>query len=398
MKKTIFFLLAISTFFFVLNSCTKEEINIEYNYYPKEDYTIISEHLNLPPSPLSYQFRLPSYAGSKVISFDADKAALGRVLFYDKNLSKDRTVSCASCHKQELAFSDDVAFSKGIENRKTERNSLALGAVFSFEEHYGGQVSTSISSSPNGSSIQFFWDNRVHSVEQQATETFANINEMGMSLPEVMARINEQPYYAPLIKAVYGSDSYFTKTEMLDAMTVFINSIGSFSSPFDRELEKIPTHKFDELASVNLNGLTTKQNLGKTLFMNNCSSCHGAINGLPAKFEANNGLSLNYEDGGIGEITGSNNDEGVFKVPVLRNILLTAPYMHDGSIATIEEVIDHYSNGIQNHSNLDPKLKQGNQAKKFNFTADEKAALIAFMESFTDYSLLNDERYSDPFE
>ena len=124
-------------FLITLSNCVKEEVKIEYSYYDKGDYEIINQYLNLPNDVVDYSLNFPGYYSSRIRNFNNGMATLGRVLFYDINLSEDRSISCASCHKQELAFSDDLAFSDGVLNRKTTRNSLALGSVFSFREYYG---------------------------------------------------------------------------------------------------------------------------------------------------------------------------------------------------------------------------------------------------------------------
>lgn len=384
-------------FVFGFISCQKEGIDVEYKYY--EDYALISEHLDLPEAPFPYKIDFPEYYRvSSNVNFNPDLATLGRVLFYDTNLSKDASISCASCHKQEIGFSDDVAFSKGVFGAETDRNSLALGSVFSFNEYYG-----SISSNR----IPFFWDNRASSVQDQSTETFANAKEMDMEMHEVIAAVKEQPYYEPLFKAAFGSlntDSRITDTNILDAIGEFINSIANVDSKFDEEMtkrlqkENATFSDRDRIAKLDFDGFSAKENLGKRLYVQNCASCHSAVNERPAKPFANNGLDTNYDDKGIGAINGSYSD-GNFKVPTLRNISLTAPYMHDGRFATLGDVIDHYSNGIQDHRNLDIDLKNfDNTPKQFNFTEEEKEALIAFFETLTDEKMLTDEKYSDPFK
>lgn len=172
---TPFVLLAVCIF---MTSCQKDdnengEDPVSYSYYTPESYAMMSQYLDIPESPLEYKLDFPDYYNTDFTLYDKDIATLGRVLFYDKNLSDDRTISCASCHKQEIAFSDDVAFSRGIAENETERNSLALGSVFSFSEYYGAE---------SFGRIPFFWDNRATTVAEQATATFANDLEMGMEM------------------------------------------------------------------------------------------------------------------------------------------------------------------------------------------------------------------------
>jgi len=393
MKLKVPFTLAV-IFLITLSNCVKEEVKIEYSYYDKDDYGIISQHLNLPNDIVNYSFTFPEYYSSRIRNFDNGMATLGRVLFYDKNLSEDRSISCASCHKQELAFSDDLAFSDGVLNRKTTRNSLALGSVFSFREYYGTMSS---------GRVPFFWDNRASTVQEQSKQTLANDVEMSMNMQEVVERVKEQAYYSPLFKnAFLGAE--ISEDNVLDAISEFINSMATFNSKYDKELENhFATYRnFNNLDEVDFPGLTAQENIGKTLYITNCGSCHGNVNGMPGEIAANNGLEMNYSDPGMGDVTSNSYDLGLFKVPTLRNIVKTAPYMHDGRFQTLEEVVEHYSDGIQTFVNLSVQLREGEQsnapARKFNFNEEEKAALIAFFNTFTDEEFLTDEKFSDPFK
>ena len=377
-----------------LSNCVKEEVKIDYSYYDQEGYEIISKYLDLPNEKVDYSIDFPDYYSSRIRSFNNGMATLGRVLFYDVNLSEDRSISCASCHKQELAFSDDLALSDGVLNRKTSRNSLALGSVFSFREYYG---------SMSVGRVPFFWDNRATTVQEQSKQTLANDLEMSMEMHEVVERVKEQPYYGPLFRNAFIHGEII-EDNILDAISEFINSMATFKSKYDDGLEAhFATYRgFNNVGEVEFAGFTAQENLGKQLYITHCGSCHGNVNGMPGQLAANNGLDLNYSDPGMGEVTKYDGDVGVFKVPTLRNITKTAPYMHDGRFQNLEEVIDHYSNGIQNFQNLSVQLREGEQIgatpKKFNFTEEEKAALLTFFDTFTDHEFLTDEKFSDPFK
>jgi len=388
MKKLNSLLVFLMVLFF-FSSCKNEKLDITYERYAPEDYAVLSKTLNIENNLEDHTFVFPQYYQSRSISFDSDLARLGRVMFYDKNLSDDRSISCASCHKQELAFADDLAFSEGVSNRVTSRNSLALGSVFNFAEYYG-DISQG--------RIPFFWDNRAASVQEQSKQTFANEREMNMPMHKVMERVEAADYYDVLFKETFG-DSEVTEDRILDAVSEFVNSMSSYRSKYDEELDKhyVETYNLNNIEGKDFSGFTNAENLGKDLYISNCGNCHGAINGFPAEVQANNGLDMTYEDQGIGDLDGSSKN-GVFKVPTLRNIELTGPYMHDGRFVTLEEVVDHYSNGVQNHPNLSSQLKQGGQVKAFNFTQNEKDALIAFLNTFTDHVMLADTKYSDPFK
>ena len=269
-------------FLITLSNCVKEEVKIEYSYYEHGDYEIISQYLNIPNDKVDYSLNFPTYYLSGNREFNDGMATLGRVLFYDKNLSEDRSISCASCHKQELAFSDDLAFSDGVLNRKTTRNSLALGSVFSFREYYG---------SMSFGRVPFFWDNRASTVQEQSKQTLANDVEMSMNMQEVVERVKEQAYYNPLFKNAFRGGE-ISEDNVLDAISEFINSMATFNSKYDKGLENhYSTYRnFNNLEEVNITGLSSQENLGKTLYIKNCGSCHGNVNGMPGQIAANNGF------------------------------------------------------------------------------------------------------------
>lgn len=379
----------------ILAASCKRDADFNYYYYEPADYALISQYLDLPDRPQDFRSELPKHLsalGLAVRPADYDKAVLGRVLFYDKNLSKDGTISCASCHKQELAFADNTRFSTGVFDRVGDRNSIALGSVLNFSAYYGTDLF-----GPSG--IPFFWDNRANTASDQNIASMTNPKEMDMSHGDIAAAVQAQPYYEPLFRMAFGS-SQVTSARVSEAIAEFVNAIGSFNSKFDQEAEKaIGYNAYSNAERNSFSGFTAAENLGKTLFLNNCASCHSTTQGRPPKMKANNGLDATTVDAGVGGITSVNSDMSMFKVPLLRNIELTAPYMHDGRFATLEEVIDHYSTGIQNHPNLSDELKAGNgQAKKLNFTAQEKESLVAFLKTLTDHELLTDKRYSNPFK
>lgn len=384
-------ILGIFIFAVLLGSCAKEGADVKFHYYDEGDYEIISKYLDIEAYPQDYTLNFPEYytRGFGGRQFDNGMATLGRVLFYDKNLSSDRTISCASCHKQEIAFSDDLPKSRGVQNRATERNSLALGSSFNFNEYYGN---------PSFGGIPFFWDNRAFTVSEQSSQTLGNPLEMDMKMHEVVARVNELEYYKPFFKKEFFGE--VSETNILRSISEFVNAIGSFDSKFDKAL----TEHFK--AKGNLNNLqdytfasySESENRGKNIYINKCATCHSSTFGAPSKVQANNGLYMTYPDEGIGHQTQKPSDVGQFKVPTLRNITMTAPYMHDGSISTLEEVIEHYSTGVKNHQNLDPELRAGNKAKKMNFSDQDKSDLLAFFYTLNDDVVMNETKFSDPFK
>ena len=291
-------------------------------------------------------------------------ATLGRVLFYDSRLSQNGSVSCASCHVQANGFSDPSRFSAGFEGGLTGRNSMGLA----FSRYYA--------------SGHAFWDERAGSFEEQALMPIQDPVEMGMTLDEVVARIDGTPFYGPLFADAFGTDEV-TPERIGKALAQFARSIVPFDTRYDEGRALQPP---GPPGQTPLSTLTESENRGMAIFFGpaRCSMCHaGDLFVLPEP--ANNGLDSTITDEGAGD--------GRFKSPSLRNIGLTAPYMHDGRFATLEEVLDHYDSGIKESPSLDPRL----DGRGLNLTEQEKADVIAFLHTLTDESLATDVRWSDPF-
>ena len=341
--------------------------------------------LNLPDSPFNYaNILLPDFFFDNDVR-DEDNtpnnnattdngATLGRVLFYDKNLSMNNTVSCASCHIQENGFSDPNALSTGFNGELTSRNSMGLANARFYE---------------NG---RFFWDERAATLEAQTLVPIQDLVEMGLTLPELEEKLTQQPYYAALFTNAFG-DENITSNRVALALSQFIRSMVSYESKFDEGLAQ--TQDIDD----NFPNFTTSENRGKQLFMSNqtrCFDCH-ATNVFVGDDARNNGLDATITDPGVGGITGNNNELGEFKVPSLRNIALTGPYMHDGRFETLEDVVEHYNSGVQNNPNLDNRLTQGNNVRRLNLSDTDKQALVDFLNTLTDNEFINDEKYASPF-
>ena len=349
--------------------------------YFDDEFKVIQAHLNLPVEVDNYTLQLPQTVGGFQVFSDNKQATLGRVLFYDKRLSVNKEVNCASCHLPEKAFTDGEQFSKGVTEERTSRNTLALGTFPSFNAYYGF------------GGTRMFWDNRVASVMEQSAETMKNPVEMGNTdLGKVADELLKEEYYRILFNNAFPNQNYLTNEEkMLTALQSFVSSIGCFNSKYDQELIKSNDRKENPFS-----GFTTEENRGKQLYNTNCANCHnlGAVAFSTGIVAANNGLDLNYSDEGVGEISHQPSEMGVFKVPMLRNIELTAPYMHDGRFATLEQVVEHYSSGIKNHPNLHENLKPGG----LNLNVSDKQALVAFLKTLTDKESLLASRYADPFK
>lgn len=309
-------------------------------------------------------------------------ATLGRVLFYDKKLSANGTVACASCHQAENGFSDPNTLSVGFNGGNTSRHSMTLINARWYQRG------------------RFFWDERSVTLEDQVLEPFQDSVEMGLTLVELDSIVTAQAYYPDLFSNAFG-DSTVTTDRISKALAQFVRSIVSYSSKYDTGRAQVSG------PGPNFPNFTTEENLGKQLFLQTipngggaCFGCHTTeafISANPGP--QNNGLDLVTTDPGAGT-TFPNNPifDARFKTSSLRNIELTAPYMHDGRFATLEDVVEHYNSGIQAHPTLSAALTDANgDPVQLNFTTAEKSALVAFLKTLTDTSIASDVKYSDPF-
>jgi cytochrome c peroxidase len=300
-------------------------------------------------------------------------ATLGRVLFYDTRLSANNTVACASCHHQSRAFTDTKRFSKGYEGKETDRNAMSLVDL----RYY-----------PRG---RFFWDERAKSLEDQVLMPMQSKIEMGQDLTKVVEMLAKDDKYPELYRKAFG-DSEITSKRTARAMAQFLRSMVSYQSKYDEGRAKMLSVRED------FENFTREENRGKTLFLDRCANCH-MPRGQDAHFfmdrPRNNGLDADVKnsDGGVGDLTLNPSELGLFKSPSLRNVELTAPYMHDGRLATLEAVIDHYSRDVKNHPNVD-----GRARRRLNFSTTDKAALVAFLKTLTDQKFITDSKFSDPFQ
>ena len=307
-------------------------------------------------------------------------ATLGRVLFYDTNLSQNGTISCASCHVQENGFSDDRVLSIGFNGEETARHSMGLtNAAY----YLGGQ---------------FFWDQRASTLEEQVLMPFQDPVEMGMTLETLEAAVQAQEFYPALFEAAF-SDTTITADRISLALAQFVRSMVSYRSKYD-EGRALVASRADDFPNF-----TEEENLGKALFVLPppygglaCFVCHQG-EAFAAQEATNNGLDANSDlDAGYGEVTGYASHMGKFKVPSLRNVAVRAPYMHDGRFADLSEVLNHYSRAIKPHPNLGPPFGVfDGEATKIHLTVKETNALLAFLNTLTDTPMLQDPKFSNPF-
>jgi len=384
-KKTKVILSLVISITVLIIACSKDETEI-----PQDD--VVAKYLNLPATPYNYANpSLPAYLSAPPIQGQINTpagnqitdlgATLGRVLFYDKSLSKNRTISCASCHKQENAFSDFEILSKGFNGGSTGRNSMSLIDA----KYY-----------PNG---MFFWDQRAATLEQQVLMPIQDLVEMGITLDTLVKRVQDQPYYPTLFTKAFGSSAINSNT-ISKALSQFVRSVVSYQSKYDQGRQTLPAVPAPPPNAVFPN-FTAQENRGKEIFLSpigGCAPCHGSET-FTAPEAKNNGLDLATTDPGYGAIFPIPANNGLFKVSSLRNIELTAPYMHDGRFATLEQVIEHYNSGVKNHPNLANQLKLPNgQPRLLNISAADKAALVAFLKTLTDRNVTIDVKYSNPFK
>lgn len=350
-----------------------------------------ADYLNLPITPYEYNVSLPNFYANNVANIDNSPitnpisnngATLGRVLFYDKNLSLNRTVSCASCHKQSEGFSDSRTLSIGFTGGTTDRHGMTILNARYYQRG------------------RFFWDERAVMLEDQVLQPLQNTVEMGLTAAQISERVAEQTYYNQLFINAFG-DNTISNDRISKALAQFVRSIVSYQSKYDtgRATVNNPNQAFSNF--------TIQENQGKQLFFTpipqgggGCAGCHGTEAFVSTRPE-NNGIdAISTTD--LGVVGASSpirqNLVGTFKNSSIRNIELSAPYMHDGRFATLEQVVEHYNSGIQSHPNLSGILKDANgDPVKLNFSAAQKNALVAFMKTLTDNSVATEVRWSNPF-
>jgi cytochrome c peroxidase len=312
---------------------------------------------------------------------------LGRMLFYEKQLSADNSVSCASCHQQERAFSDGQQFATGVGGAIFRRNSMSLHNLL--------WVS------------RLNWNGSASSLEEQAIMPLTNPLEMGLtSVDEAVVRLQSTDNYPEHFFRAFGSDS-ITDENLLKALAQFQRTLISDDSRLDRYWrgEYEPT----ELEARGIDLFYTHPDPSQGIRGGNCGDCHlGPFTG--GAIEAFNGFHNNGLDRdeslkeGLAESTANAFDRGKFRAPSLRNIALTAPYMHDGRFQSLEEVLAHYDEHIQMSQTLDPLIRQASneplvagEPVKLHLREDEKEALLAFLHMLTDSTFIEDERFSNPF-
>ncbi len=292
--------------------------------------------------------------------------ALGKKLFFDPILSKDNSQSCSSCHNPQNSFSDSERFSIGVDGIRGNRNSMPLfNLAWNFDE-------------------RFMWNGSELSIERQAFSPVRDPIEMHSDWKEVAEKLEAHHEYPDLFLKAFNATK-IDSTLVTKALAQFERTLISANSKFDNYLLGIAT-----LTEEELNGFDVfiREDKG------DCFHCHGGENNplwTDNQFH-NNALDSNFTDLGLGSVTGDPNDNGKFKTPSLRNLIYTAPYMHDGRFATIEEVINHYSEGLQNSSTVDPLMKSVLEGG-VHLSDQDKANLKAFLLTLSDPSFVNNPEF-----
>jgi cytochrome c peroxidase len=318
------------------------------------------------------EFPAPAIASDNPLTQQGVK--LGRMLFYETKLSGDGTISCGSCHRQKHAFADTNTFSIGVDGLPGGRQAMAV-----------------INMAWNTN--EFFWDGRAHLLRDQSILPIQDELEMHETLENVVTKLSAEQSYKDQFMRAFGTTE-INSLKISLALEQFMNSIVSVDSKYDQFLRGDLT-------------LTDSEERGRVLFFAeynehfpstsgaDCAHCHSPTNFSNNEY-MNNGLDAVVTDDGREKATLNPMDKGKMKVTSLRNIALTTPYMHDGRFTTLEEVVDHYNSGIQASPTLDPALAN-TMNTGLMLDAQDKTDLVAFLNTFTDQTFLNNTAYSDPF-
>jgi len=343
--KAIFFFVSLFFFFLLFTGLIS---NSDYFSITPKD---VEFHIpkGFPPPIYNFKTNTPTPAGFM----------LGRKLFYDPILSKDSSISCGFCHQRIAAFSHiDHSLSHGINGLIGKRNVPPLENLA-----WGNS---------------FMWDGRINHIEMQPLSPISNPLEMNETIQNVIRKLQTDREYTSMFKAAFG-DSIVSSCNMLKALAQFTGLMISANSRYDKYMRGE-----DSLSASELNGLK--------LFRNKCDQCHKEPLFTDNTFR-NTGLPMdsNLKDSGVAAINGQMKDFMKFKVPSLRNVEMTYPYMHDGRFRNLKQVLDHYTQKFSRESHVDPILVKGIKLSEI-----DKSNIIAFLKTLTDRTFLHDRRFADP--
>lgn len=355
-----------------------------------DDFSAVTEALTIDPAlPPNYAAQaLPAHYAPPVLTREdrtpannptTDRGALlGRVLFYDVNLSRTRNVSCASCHKQSLAFGDTARFSLGIDGvSRTGAHSMRLGNA-RFNE-----------------SGLYFWDRRAASLEAQTTQPIQDPVEMGFDATHggfaaVIARLDSLPYYRPLFRLAFGTNT-ITEPLVQRALAQYVRSILAINSRWDVAFATVPQGPGGPNFLAPLPGFTAQESRGQEIFFRppnaggaGCQGCHAAPSFSLVANSQSNGLDAAQTT--------------VFRSPSLKDVGRSTRFMHDGRFSTLEQVVEFYNSGVQSGLSLDNRLRApGGGPLRLNLSDADKAALVAFLRTLNEQTLSADPKFSNPF-
>jgi cytochrome c peroxidase len=336
---------------------------------------------NVSYLPTPYTLEIPSHFPKMLVPEDnpltVEGVELGRKLFYEELLSGDNTMSCASCHAPVNSFTDPNQFSTGIDGIQGNRNSMALINL--------------------GWQKFFFWDGRAKSLEEQILAPVPNPIEMHQAWKDAVVKLNNLATYRNLFYKAFGEPG-IDSMKVSKAIAQFIRTMISGESKYD------VMYKFENSLPMSANDKAVLPNVSpeewagydlfKSLSGADCLHCHSGVLMHINKF-SNNGMDATFKDLGRGGVTGNPNDMGRFKIPTLRNIALTAPYMHDGRFKTLDEVIEHYSSGVVESPTIDP-LMEHLSTSGVQLDAQERDLLKKFLMTLTDFKFINNPKFQDP--
>lgn len=339
---------------------------------PATPFLYADESLPLPDDfRTSSQIRIPLWDTQPPGNRTSDAgAALGRVLFHDKRLSITNTLACASCHRREHGFASPERFNTGAIGVPLTRNAMAL-ANARYNTH--------------GS---WFADLRVLSIQEAARQALTKPEELGNTLPAIVTKLQAASFYPPLFEAAFGTPE-ISSDRVLRALEQYVQALISYRAKYDAACDTVGGVLKDCAA-----GLTAQEARGREIFTDSsthhaCGHCHSLPSGSNVWF-ANNGIDAQFTDPGSGH--------GQFRPASLRNIGLTAPYMHDGRFATLRDVIEHYDHDVKASTDLDSLLRDSNgNPVRLNLSEPDKDALEAFLNTLTDTEMLSDPKFADPF-
>ena len=323
----------------------------------------LPQPIDLPNTPTPYPFKLSNRLPIPSLPLDnpliAERIELGRRLFHDPQLSIDNTIACASCHQEDHAFSDPARVSAGVNGQFSRRHSMPLFNLAWKDS--------------------FFWDGRVHSLREQVLIPIEDPREMGESLDHVIEKLSADADYPTLFSNAFGSASITAQTIGL-ALENFLLSLTSYNSKFDQAMSGKAQLSASEQRGFEL--FMTEFEPRSRQYGADCFHCHGGALFTDNRFH-DNGLAQIAADRGLAEVTRNPLDANKFSTPSLRNIALTAPYMHDGRFQTLEEVVEHYSSAITSRATLDPNLAK-HPTTGLQLSAQDKTALVDFLKTLSD--------------